>query len=259
MRKVDFMDRSKIAVQLYTVRDFVGTLNEVSSTFNRLAAIGYSGVELFFPKPFAPKDVRKALDDSSLKAVGSFVGWERLEAELDAVIAEHHILNCYHITMLGFPPGCLDLDGLKKFLALLRPVSERLAEEGIKLAYHNHSFEFAHVEGRTLLDWLYEETSPDHLKAELDVYWIQHGGADPVAWIQKCAGRISLLHMKDMALTLEGEQRFSEVGTGNLNWPAIVEAAKSAGVKWYVAEQDLCYDRDPFESLSISYKNMLKM
>jgi sugar phosphate isomerase/epimerase len=97
------------------------------------------------------------------------------------------------------------------------------------------------------------------LKAEIDVYWIQAGGGDPAAWIRKCAGREPLLHLKDMAVGPGREQRMAEIGEGNMNWSAILQAAEESGVEWYLVEQDHCYGRDPFESLAISYRNLRAM
>ena len=106
---------------------------------------------------------------------------------------------------------------------------------------------------------LYEQAPPEMLKAEIDVFWIQAGGGDPAAWIRKCAGREPILHLKDMAMGPDREQRMAEIGEGNLNWPAILQAAEESGVEWYLVEQDNCYDRDPFESLAISYRNLRAM
>ena len=106
---------------------------------------------------------------------------------------------------------------------------------------------------------LYEQGSPKHLKAELDTYWVQAGGGDPVAWIRKCAGREPLLHLKDMCVTPSREQRFAEIGEGNLNWPDILKAAEQGGVEYYLVEQDQCYERTPLESLAISCRNLKAM
>jgi sugar phosphate isomerase/epimerase len=141
----------------------------------------------------------------------------------------------------------------------LGPISEKLAKEGIDFSYHNHNHELVHYGEKTWLDMLYEQASPEMLKAEIDVYWIQAGGGDPTAWIRKCAGREPLLHLKDMTVTQDRQQHFAEIGEGNMNWPAIITAAKESGVEWYIVEQDECYERDPFESLAISYRNLRAM
>jgi sugar phosphate isomerase/epimerase len=93
---------------------------------------------------------------------------------------------------------------------------------------------------------------------EIDTYWITHGGGDPVQWINRVAGRLPCVHLKDMAISTKREQFMAEVGEGNLNWPAILDACRKSGVKWYIVEQDVCY-RDPFESLEISLKNLKQM
>ena len=138
-------------------------------------------------------------------------------------------------------------------------MADALAKEGMDFSYHNHSHEMARYGEKTWLAMLYEQAAPDVVKAEIDVYWIQAGGGDPALWVQRCAGREPLLHLKDMSVTPEREQRFAEIGEGNLNWPAIMDAAREGGVEWYLVEQDDCYGRDPFESLAISYKNLREM
>jgi sugar phosphate isomerase/epimerase len=141
----------------------------------------------------------------------------------------------------------------------LGPVSEKLAKEGIDFSYHNHNHELMRYGKKTWLEMLYEQASPKMLKAEIDVYWIQAGGGDPAVWVRKCAGREPLLHLKDMTAGPGRQQRFAEIGEGNMNWPTIIQAAKESGVKWYIVEQDECYERDPFESLAISYHNLQSM
>jgi sugar phosphate isomerase/epimerase len=113
--------------------------------------------------------------------------------------------------------------------------------------------------GKTWLAMLYEQAPLEMLKAEIDVYWIQAAGGDPAAWIRKCAGREPTLHLKDMAVGPDREQRMAEIGEGNMNWPVILQAAEESGVEWYLVEQDYCYERDPFESLAISYRNLRAM
>jgi sugar phosphate isomerase/epimerase len=110
------------------------------------------------------------------------------------------------------------------------------------------------VGGHTWLAQLFDRTDPRQVKAELDTYWIQHGGGDPAAWIRRYAGRVPLLHLKDMCITPQREQRYAEVGAGNLNWPAILAAAADAGVECYIVEQDECYARDPFDSVALSFR-----
>jgi len=112
-------------------------------------------------------------------------------------------------------------------------------------------------DGRTGLAILYEDSDPIYFKGEIDTYWIQHGGGDPAAWIRKLKGRMPLVHFKDMVMHGH-EQLMAEVGEGNLNWPAILDACREVDVEWYIVEQDTC-QRDPFESLAISLRNLKAM
>ena len=185
---------------------------------------------------------------------------ERFISELDEVIAEHKMWKCKHAAIGGlFEEKYRGLNGLKRFLDELGPVSEKLLQEGIDFSYHNHNHELVRYGNKTWLAMLYEQASPEQLKAEIDVYWIQAGGGDPVAWIKKCSGRQPLLHLKDMVVTPDREQRFAEIGEGNLNWTGILQAASESGVEWYLVEQDTCYEHAPFESIAISYRNLVDM
>jgi len=132
-----------------------------------------------------------------------------------------------------------------------------LAEAGFVFVYHNHSFEFQKFDGKTGLEILYEESDPQVFFSEIDTYWVQHGGGDPADWIRRLKGRAPVVHFKDMVMGKDG-QMMAEVGEGNLNWPAIIEACDYAGVEWLIVEQDIC-QRDPFESLGISLKNLKAM
>ncbi|MCB0030032.1 MAG: sugar phosphate isomerase/epimerase, partial [Anaerolineales bacterium] len=89
------------------------------------------------------------------------------------------------------------------------------------------------------------------VKAILDTYWVQHGGADSVDWVHRLAGRMDVIHLKDMVIQ-ERQQVMAEVGQGNLNWPGILAACAETGVAYAAVEQDIC-QRDPFESMAMSY------
>ena len=253
------MTKGIVAAQVYTVRDFTKSIPEAAESLNKIARIGYTAVEGL---PFSgadPKEVARILDDSGLTLTSTHSSFLRLLDEPDAVIEEHKLWKCRHLATGGLPGEYYNEDGIKRFIDELAPVAEKLAAEGMDFSYHNHSHELIRHGEKTWLEMLYDQADPKILKAQIDTYWIQHGGGDPTAWVDKCAGRVPLLHLKDMKITAEREQRFAEIGEGNLNWPAILNAAERGGVEYYIVEQDTCYDRDPFESLAISYRNLKEM
>lgn len=253
------MAKGVVGAQMYTVREFCKTLPEIAESCKKVADIGYTAVQISGFGPADPKDIAKVMEDCDLTVASTHTAWPRFLNDLDAVIEEHKLWKCEHPAIGGVPQEYRSVDGLKRFLDELAPIAEELAAEGMDFSYHNHNQELVRYGDRTWLAMLYEDGSPDVVKAEIDTYWIQAGGGDPAEWVRKCAGREPLLHLKDMCVTPEREQRFAEIGEGNLNWPAIMEAAEEGGVEWHLVEQDRCYDRDPFESLAISYRNLKAM
>jgi sugar phosphate isomerase/epimerase len=249
-----------LGAQLYTVRKFTQTIPDIAETLRKIADIGYKTIQISALGPVDLKKVAKLVEDNKLLVVGTHTDWDRLLNKLDDVIAEYKMWGCSHAAIGGlFDPKYCSLKGLKQFMSELGPVSEKLAKEGIDFSYHNHNHELMRYGKKTWLEMLYEQASPEVLKAEIDVYWIQAGGGDPTVWVRKCAGREPLLHLKDMTVGPGRQQRFAEIGEGNMNWPTIIQAAKESGVEWYIVEQDECYERDPFESLAISYHNLQSM
>jgi sugar phosphate isomerase/epimerase len=250
---------SHIAINLFSLKKFCQTLEELAQTLKKIKDIGYNAVQISGVGPIDSKEIAKAARDADITIAATHVAWSRFVNQTDAVIAEHEMWNCVHSAVGWLPIEYRGLKGLEKFLMELPPVVEKLWAAGIDFSYHNHSHELARFNGKTWLEMLYERTNPANLKAEIDTYWIQHGGGNPVVWIRKCAGRIPLLHIKDMTITEEREQRFAEIGEGNMSFADIFTAAKESSVEWYIVEQDNCYDRDPFDSAAISYRNILQM
>jgi sugar phosphate isomerase/epimerase len=255
-RKESIMTKPIIGAQLYTLRAYTKTMPEISQTLKKVAAIGYKTVQVSGFGPADPKEVARAAEDNGLKIVSTHTAWSRFLNELDKVIEEHLLWECPHPAIGGLPGEYLCVEGVKKFIDELTPIAGKLAKAGMDFSYHNHHRELTKFGGKTWLALLYDSAPPSVLKAEFDVHWLVAGGADPVEWMTRCAGRMPLLHCKDFIVTAAGERRFAEVGEGNLNWNAILKQAEKSGVEYLLVEQDDCYEKDPFESLAISYCNL---
>ncbi len=253
------MAKAVVGAQMYTLRDSLKTIPDIEESLKKVSEIGYKSVQLSGLGPVDPKELAKVVENSGITVDSTHYGWDRFQNDLDAVIDEHKMFNCVHPAIGGLPKEYYSEDGLKRFIDELTPMAERLAEEGMDFSYHNHNHELATYGGRTWLAMLYEDGAPDVVKAEIDVYWIQAGGGDPAQWLRKCAGREPIIHLKDMSVLPDQTQRFAEIGEGNMNWPAILEAAEAGGAEFLMVEQDNCYDRDPFDSMAISYNNLKAM
>lgn len=253
------MEQMGVAAQLYTVREFMKTPEDIARGLHRIREMGYRAVQVSGIGPIEPQELKRLLGAEGLIMCNTHIAYDRLWNDLPAVIEEHHLWECKHVA-IGSMPREYRSEGAEAYRRFAREASEvgqKLSEAGLTFSYHNHSFEFEKFEGRTGLDILYSESDPKYLMAEIDTYWVQHGGGDPMAWIRRFQGRMPVVHFKDMVI-LNGAQTFAEIGEGNLNWPAIMDACRYSGVRWYVVEQDRTR-RDPFESLAISYEYLKKL
>jgi sugar phosphate isomerase/epimerase len=254
---------TKIAVTLYNLRDYCKTASELDETLRKVKEIGYEAVQISGIGAIEPMVVKELLDKHQLYCCATHDNLDAYENNFDQVVSKLKLWNC-DFTALGYPGNDFwNESGAKELAGRLEKIGERFKKEGITFGYHNHHIEFAKYNGKTFLEELFTTTSTN-VYAELDVHWVQRGGADPVYWIKKMAGRTSVLHFKDFSIKIndknESIPEFSEIGEGNLNWPEILKACKETGVRWYVFEQDTPRgDRDIFESIKITFNNMKKM
>ncbi len=253
------MKLEQIAVQLYTLRDQCKSPEAIALSLQKVAAIGYQAVQASGLGPIPEADLRELLAKNGLRLCATHEAALTILQEPAKVIDRLHKLGCRH-TAYPSPAG-FDLASEESVATLIHKLNHagrQLAEAGLTLSYHNHHQEFRRLNGRLILDRIYAETDPHYLKAELDTYWVQFGGGDPVAWCRKLAGRLPLLHLKDYRINQENQPEFAEIGHGNLDWPRILAAAEEAGCEWYIVEQDRC-PADPFESLRLSFEYLKKL
>jgi len=248
------MNICQIAAQLYTLRNHIQTPAEIVASLKKLRQIGYQAVQVSSMGPIEEAELNSILAGEGLVCCATHETGAKIIDETATVIARLQKLNCRYT---AYPyPGNLDFGSLPTVLELaakLDKAGRLMREAGLVLTYHNHAIEFQRLDGKLALDWLYEKTDARNLQGEIDTYWVQHGGCDPVAWCRKLHGRLPLLHLKDYTV-ISGKPAFAPVGNGNLDIPAIVNAADTAGCEWFIVEQDDCYGADPFEALAQSYR-----
>ena len=245
--------------QLYTVRDYTKTPEGVAETLQRVRAIGYRAVQVSGFGPIDPAAVARLAQEQGLQIVATHFSWSEFQNDLDHMIEVHRLWGCRHAAIGGLPGEYYAAGGAARFAAELAPIAQRLAAAGMDFSYHNHNHELVRYGDTTWLQQVYAAASPELLKAELDVYWLVAGGADPAQWIIDLGARQPVIHFKDMVVLPDRTPRFAEVGAGNLNWPRIVAACREVGVEWALVEQDLTYDTDPFAALAQSFRNLQAM
>jgi len=248
---VNEMTRRPVAVQLFTLRDALA--NDFVGTLERVAKIGYHGVELAGYGDLTVRELKATLDRLDLKVAGNHVSIEELKNNLDQVIADQKILGNQFVVCPFVLPEDRHPDFYQELAQLLIQVGKQLKAAGLELCYHNHDFELEQMpNGQTVLAYLYDQVPAEYLKAELDLYWLQKAGEDPLEWIKRYQDRTALIHLKDM--TTDDEQFFAELGTGGLDLESILTKGKP---EWWIVEQDESRI-DPLESIQISYHYLEK-
>jgi sugar phosphate isomerase/epimerase len=254
------MQKDWIAAQLYSVRDYCNDAHDLTETLKRVRAIGYKAVQLQSLGPLPPRELARVLDGEGLTCCSTHEDAEELLTSPEEVVERLNVLKCKG-TAYPFPrdQDLSSVEGVKRLCKALNRTGKTMKKAGITFAYHNHGLEFHKLNGKTIMDMIVAETDPQAVEMELDTYWVQAGGGDSVDWLARLKGRVSLLHVKDYGVDPRGRAVFEEIGQGNLGWQKIMKAAKRAGCRWYIIEQDADWeDGDPFLSLKMSLSYMRK-
>ena len=255
----------QIGAQLYTVRDII--LKDPRAVLKQLDEIGYREAEVV--QATMPQ-IWDALKSTRLKPVSvhfdSALFNEGKESELDAAIADAKRRGFAFVVYPYLPPAERGgLPAISKLAGRLNRAAGKCRAAGMSLCYHNHAFEFDPKDGTLPMDVLLKETDPKLVGLELDIFWVSVAGHDPAAMLKQHAGRVPLIHLKNKAAGTEvrfnesvPHAAFKEVGTGEIDIPAVLRAAKAAGVKHYFVEQDRT-PGNPVDSLRQSYQYLSRL
>nr|WP_199076009.1 sugar phosphate isomerase/epimerase [Pedobacter sp. ASV19] len=251
----------KVGIQLYSLRDQLP--KDVKGVIRKVAQAGYKEVETYGYSVkdkfwgLDPKAFRSLLNETGLKAPSGHYGMDNFiqtgnAEELKTYIEAANIVGGSYITVPWLGDELRkDLDGFKNVAAKLNQAAELCKASGLKLAYHNHDFEFKSHDGKTGYDVLLKETDPRLVQFEMDLYWVVRSGNDPVKLFEEHSGRFPMWHVKDMDKADPSHN--TEVGNGSIDFKEIFKHSKLAGLKHAFLEQENNYVPDPFESIKKSY------
>ncbi len=243
-----------LGVQLYTLRSEME--GRVEQTLERVAAIGYQEVELVRSQYFghSPTEIREMLARTGLRAPASHIApsfetdaWERILDDANEVGHEYVVVASIPLNMRA------NLDDWRRTAEAMTGAGERARAAGLQYAYHNHDFEFIEMDGRVAFDVFCEESDPELVQIELDLYWIIHGGGDPVAFFNRWPGRIPLVHVKDRT----GAGEMADVGAGVIDWAGLFQHIDHAGMKHFLVEHDR--PDGAFRSIEASYRYLSRL
>lgn len=241
----------EIGAQFYTVRDFCKTLDDFAESLKKVADIGYRNVQISGTCPYDAQWLKEQLDCNGLRCVLTHIPAPRLTGETEQVVRDHEIFGCDHIGLGYYSFDPEKGETYEKFVETYGPVAKKISSMGKTFMYHNHDGEFRRLEdGRIVMAHLMEDFPASELGFTVDTFWVTAGGSDPAMWLEKLAGRIPCIHLKDFAY---GRQ-MAVVGEGNINFDRVFEKAEAGGTKYMLVEQDNCNGEDPFECLRRSYQ-----
>lgn len=232
-------------VQTYTFRKSMPL--GVAQTLDTIKMMGFTEVEGGNGQGMTPEEFRKLCEERGLSIPSTGAGYEQLVKEPQAVADRAKALGAKYVMCAWIPhkTGSFNFEDAKKAVQDFNAAGKVLKENGLTFCYHPHGYEFQPHEKGTLLDYIITNTNPEYVSFEMDIMWAHFGGGDPVKLLNKYGDRWKLMHLKDLRkgtkkdLTgLTSPENDVPLGTGELNIPAILKAAKKVGIKHYFIEDE---------------------
>ena len=275
---------AKKAVQQFMLGSVLKNENKVREAFSAMKAAGYDSIELcgFMLHPMGllirmltkaagmpvgsggNLDWKKLVKESGLNVVSVHQDLGSIQRDPKAVAEEAKRFGTDTVVITGmyrFDYG--SEEAVRELARRLNAAGKALAEEGIRLLYHNHNCELRKVNARKCAyDILLEETDPDYVNFEFDSYWFTDGGADAKLWMRRLGNRMKLWHINDRGTRMTGpamtpilKTDSMELGTGNMDLLGLWEIAKENGVEAVILESHRNWvDNSPVKSLELSAK-----
>ena len=232
----------KFGLNLYSIRNLVGTPEGFRETAHKLKEMGYDTLQIS-GVPYDPELIASVSRETDMPIVLTHMPIERILNDTEALMDEHALFGCTNIGLGSFPFDKMEVpEQMVEQVAQLNEAGEKMAKRGFKFFYHNHHYEFYKNNGQTVYDYMIEN-SP-YINFTLDTYWLQYGGVDIGATIDRLKGRIGCVHLKDYMITNSTDAigvfspAFAPVGDGNIDFAALIPRMKAAGAQYFLVEQD---------------------
>lgn len=255
--------RFKMGYQLYSIRDEMA--KDPLATLKALKEMGYSDFEIYGYDENAdviyghtPTDFIKALEDLELTVTSGHYGFsnylyepsEKLEWFVDKCIMAAKTLRTPYITWPWLDPKYRNMENYRKLPEKLNTIGEQITKAGLGFAYHNHGFEFENHNGENGYELIMNETDPNLVKLQLDMYWVMHSSStNPKALIKKQPGRFVMWHIKDMDKV---SRDYTELGNGSIDYIDILPDPEESGLEYYYIEQGGNYAHSSMQSAADS-------
>lgn len=252
----------QIGAQLYTCNAQTKTLEDFEQTIKKVSDIGYQAVQVSGTCAFEPEWLRDRLDRYGLVCPVTHVPFARIAEQTEAVVKEHAAFGCSRIGLGALAPSMRnDVEGYEQFKNAILPAALKMRDMGAKFCYHNHDWDFAPLEGKSIFQRILEDFPEDSVDFILDLGWADFAGQDVVKLMNELKGRLSCIHLKDYAdLPEDGsittKMYMRPIYEGKVDYDLYIKELAKVGCEYMLVEQDFCYDEDPIECLRRSYVNV---
>ena len=214
-----------------------------------------------------PEEFAKYAKDAGIEICGTHYNWDLIRNDVEGTIRYHEILGTTNVGIGGMPMAARDdIEGLNAFIDEFNRMARIYHERGFKLTYHNHSFEFRKIDGKTIMDYLIEGLDPRYTAFVLDSFWAHIGGEDVRALIERLNGRVTCVHLKDLdpcykyeladGTTISYLPKRVEVGCGNMKFEGIIKTAEACGCKYFTVEDEHYSTGESYDTMKISADNI---
>jgi sugar phosphate isomerase/epimerase len=227
----------KIGLQLYSIHSEAE--KNLLDTLENVKKMGYDSVQFAGLFGISAKEVKKVLDSTELTVAGAHIPLEQFSGEafkrqMEAqLVLENDLMIMPYLT----EEQRKSVDDYKRVAETLNEAGIRSKEYDIRVAYHNHDFEFYEIDGKLPFDVIYGETDPELVKMELDTYWAKYAGFEPEKLLKTYKHRCVSMHLKDMT-EKEGQKQSTIAGTGKLDMRGFLNLADEHKVDYCVIEQE---------------------
>ncbi len=237
--------KGPVGLQLYSLRDQFA--KDVPGTLDKVKAMGFRYAELAGTYGLTPEQFKPQLAMRGIEPIAAHFPYEEYRDNPEGVALKAKELGLKYAGCAWIPhQGDFDEKTCREAAAVFNRAGEALAKHGLKFFYHCHGYEFQPFRQETLFDLLMKETNPKSVRYKMDIFWVVFPNQDPVKLFEKYGKRWELVHLKDMKKeTVTGPltggtdvKNDAALGAGKMDLPAILRAAKKAGVKWYFIEDE---------------------
>lgn len=249
-----------LGLQLYSIRDAMQ--EDVPGTLEWVRSMGFEEVELAGTYGLSPEQFKQELDSAGIRATSMHTGYERFRDSLEIVLDEAELFGVDHVGIAWIPhEGTFTVEQARQTASDFNEFGRAAAERGLTFFYHNHGYEFQPADDGTVpFDVLVQETNPEDVKYQMDVFWTHHPGVDAAELLRRYPDRWVSMHIKDMREgTPTGDfsggapaETKVPVGSGQIDWTEVLQAAQEVGIERYYIEDE---STDPMGNIpqSIDY------